>query len=55
MRMRVVYLIWALLPVAAFRQTDNPLGMSYVETKDVKVIYFDSLSYLAAASPVHDL
>jgi hypothetical protein len=45
MRMRVLCLILALLPVAASAE-DNPLGMSYVETKDLKVIYFDPLSYL---------
>ncbi len=45
MRMRVLCLLLALLPVAASAE-DNPLGMSYVETKDVKIIYFDSLSYL---------
>jgi hypothetical protein len=36
----------ALLPVAAAAD-DNPLGISYVETKDLKLIYFDSLAYLA--------
>jgi len=43
--MRVLCLLLALLPVAASAE-DNPLGISYVETKDVKVIYFDSLNYL---------
>ena len=45
MRMRVLCLLLALLPVAASAE-DNPLGMSYVETKDLKLIYFDPLSYL---------
>jgi hypothetical protein len=39
-------LLLALLPVAAAAD-ENPLGMSYVETKDLKLIYFDPLAYLA--------
>jgi hypothetical protein len=34
-----------LLPVAASAD-DNPLGMSYVETPDLRIVYFDSLRYL---------
>jgi hypothetical protein len=45
MRMRVLCLLLALLPVAASAD-ESPLGMSYVETKDLKLIYFDPLSYL---------
>ncbi|MDQ6923413.1 MAG: hypothetical protein M3Z74_04510 [Pseudomonadota bacterium] len=33
------------MPLAASAD-DNPLGMSYVETKDLKLIYFDPLGYL---------
>jgi len=46
MRARVLSLFLALMPVAAAAD-ENPLGMSYVETKDLKLIYFDSLDYLA--------
>ena len=38
-------LVFALMPVAAFAG-ENPLGMSFVETKDLKLIYFDPLGYL---------
>lgn len=43
--MRIGCLLLALLPLAASAD-DNPLGMSYVETKDLRVIYFDVLDYL---------
>ena len=43
---RVLCLMLALVPAAAAAD-ENPLGMSYVETKDLKLIYFDSLAYLA--------
>ena len=36
----------ALLPLAA-AAADNPLGMSYVDTAGARVIYFDSLDFLA--------
>jgi len=36
-------LLLLLLPVAASAADDNPLGMSYVETPDVRIIYFDTL------------
>jgi hypothetical protein len=45
MRVRVWCLLLALLPMAAVAEEDS-LGLSYVETKDLKLIYFDSLDYL---------
>ena len=45
MRVRVWCLLLALLPMAAVAEGDS-LGLSYVETKDLKLIYFDSLDYL---------
>ena len=45
MRVRFVFLLLVLTPLAASAD-DNPLGMSYVETKDLKLIYFNSLGYL---------
>jgi hypothetical protein len=38
-------LLPALLPLVVLADND-PLGMSYVRTKDAEVIYFDSLGYL---------
>ncbi len=38
-------LLFALMPVAAAAD-ENALGMSYVETKDLQLVYFDSLGYL---------
>jgi len=38
-------LLLALMPVAAAAD-ENALGMSYVETKDLQLVYFDSLGYL---------
>ena len=46
MWIRVWCLLLALLPVAAAADDENPLGMSYVETNDLKLIYFDPLGYL---------
>ncbi len=46
MRARVWCLFFAILPVAAIAD-ENSLGMSYVETKDLKLIYFDILDYIA--------
>ena len=47
--MRVYIRFWclllALMPVAAAAD-ENALGMSYVETKDLQLVYFDSLGYL---------
>jgi hypothetical protein len=45
MRIRIGCLLLALLPFAASAD-DSPLGMSYVETRDLRVIYFDVLDYL---------
>jgi hypothetical protein len=42
MRGRLCCLLLLLLPVAASAD-DNPLGMSYVETPDVRIVYFDAL------------
>jgi hypothetical protein len=47
MRARVLSLVLALIPVAAAAADESPVGMSYVETKNLKLIYFDSLAYLA--------
>ena len=46
MRILMSCLLLALLPIAAAAE-DSPLGMSYVETPDLKLIYFDALDYLA--------
>jgi len=43
-RGHVLCLFIALMPVAA--SADSPLGMSYVETKDVRIVYFDPLAYI---------
>lgn len=45
MRGRWCCLLFALLSSAASAD-DNPLGMSYVETKDLRMIYFDPVGYL---------
>jgi hypothetical protein len=45
MRGRACCLLLLLLPIAATAD-DNPLGMSYVETPDVRLVYFDPLAYL---------
>ena len=44
MRNRLYILLLILMPVAASAQLS--LGMSYVETKDLRLVYFDSLDYL---------
>ena len=46
MRGHMVCLLLALSPLAAAAD-ESPIGASYVETKDLKLIYFDSLGYLA--------
>ncbi|MGE5169321.1 MAG: hypothetical protein ACM3JC_03000 [Rudaea sp.] len=46
MRRGFACLLLALLPLAA-RADDNGLGMSFLETPDLRLIYFDSLKYLA--------
>lgn len=45
MRTGILCLLLALTPVAAAEE--NPLGWSYVDTKDLRLIYFDDLGYLA--------
>jgi len=45
MRVCVLSLFLGLAPIAAAAD-ENPLGMSYVETKDLRLIYFDDLEYL---------
>ena len=45
MRGRVLCLLLALMS-ATSAADDNSLGLSYVETKDLRLIYFDSLGYL---------
>jgi hypothetical protein len=45
LRTCVLFLLLALLPIPATAD-ENPLGMSYVETKNLKLIYFDPLGYL---------
>lgn len=47
MRGGVLCLLLTLMPLAAAAADESPLGLSYVETKDLRLIYFDSLSYLA--------
>src|SRR5213075_2780691 len=47
MRRRVLCALLALMP-AMSAADDNPLGLSYVETKELRLIYFDSLGYLVA-------
>jgi hypothetical protein len=46
MRSRVLCLLLAFLPAAAAAD-ESPLGQSYVQTRDLKLVYFDSLDYLA--------
>jgi hypothetical protein len=44
-RVRVLCLLFTLMPVAASAD-ESPLGMSFVTTKDMQLVYFDSLGYL---------
>ena len=46
MRNRLVCLLLALIPAAAVAD-ESPVGISYVETKDLRLYYYDYLSYLA--------
>ncbi len=47
MRGRLLCLMLALLPVGAVaEEAESPLGISFVETKDLHLYYFDSLKYL---------
>ena len=50
MRRVVLHFLLALLPLAAVADDDSPLGLSYVQTKDLQLIYFDSLGHLAPHS-----
>ena len=45
----IACLLLSLISVAALAD-DNALGLSYVDTPDVSVIYFDSLGYLVPHS-----
>ena len=45
MRGRILCLLLALMPVTAAAD-ESPVGMSYVETKDLRLFYYDSLGYL---------
>src|SRR6266550_1000258 len=45
MRGRIFCVLLALLPLAS-AAAENPLGLSYVQTKDLRLVYFDSLAYL---------
>lgn len=45
MRIRLLCLLLALLPAAASAD-ESPVGISYVETKDLRLYYYDYLSYL---------
>ena len=40
-------LLLACLPGLAAAEDDNPIGMGYLETKDLKLIWFEPLDYLA--------
>ncbi|MGH9578619.1 MAG: hypothetical protein ACRD3R_14360, partial [Terriglobales bacterium] len=46
MRTLFAWLLFALLQAAAAAE-ESPLGWSYVETNDLRLIYFDELGYLA--------
>lgn len=49
MRACLLFLLLTVLPAMAIAD-DDPLGMSYVETKDLRLIYFDPLDFLAPHS-----
>ncbi len=46
MRGWILCLLLAVTPLAATAE-ESPVGMSYVETKDLRLLYYDSLNYLA--------
>lgn len=46
MRNRLLCLLLALMPAAAVAD-QSPVDISYVETKDLRLYYYDYLSYLA--------
>jgi hypothetical protein len=43
---RMLWLLFALFPAIAAAE-ESSLGLSYVQTRDLQLIYFDSLDYLA--------
>ncbi len=45
MRSRILCLLLAFAPFA-FAEEESPLGLSYVETKDLRLVYFDNLGFL---------
>src|SRR6185312_13907526 len=45
MRGCILCLLLALIPAAAVAQ--SPVGISHVDTKDLRLYYYDSLGYLA--------
>jgi hypothetical protein len=48
MRRWIMYgLMLLAVPFAGRAEDDNPLGLSYVKTPDLQLIYFDGLGYLA--------
>ena len=50
LRLKLMCLLAAGLPALAPAQDSNPLGMSYVQTSDLQLIYFESLGYLVPHS-----
>ena len=46
MRARIAGLLLLIVPIASIAD-DNPLGMSFIETEDLRLIYFDPLGFLA--------
>ena len=46
MRGRFLWLMLALIPLVAVAEEESPVGISYVETKDLRLLYYDSLGYL---------
>src|SRR5512143_1524517 len=46
MRRRLCCALLSCLVTATASADDNPLGMSYVETPDLRLVYFDALGYL---------
>jgi hypothetical protein len=47
-RFRCLLPLLLLFPLATTSAADSPVGLSYVETPDVRVVYFDSLDYLVS-------
>ena len=46
MRRSMAAILLSLIPLAALAD-DSPLGLSYIDTPDLRLIYFDGLDYLA--------